>query len=50
MTWKEFKNWVDSKLTEEEQNLELFYIDTGNYPEINKFGLDVYKDKNIAIH
>lgn len=48
MTWKEFKNWVDLQLTEEQQDLELFYIDTGNYPDIKY--LEIYVDKNIAIH
>ena len=45
MTWQEFKNLVEDDGIKD--NDEIFYIDTGDYPDINE--LEARKCKNGVI-
>jgi len=51
MTWNEFKKYVDDRLSDKEKEYTIFFIDTGNYPELTPYDhLEVnVSEKEITI-
>jgi hypothetical protein len=47
MTWKEFKERVEEAGIKD--NDKLFYIDTGNYPDIEDLGINTNKDEGFSV-
>ncbi len=52
MSWDEFKAHVDAKLAEagRDGSIEIFYLDTGNFPTESS-GADAYADsEGLVVH
>lgn len=50
MTWNDFKKKIDNYLsTKEKEELDIFYIDTGNYPDLDRIDIHVNKRDGIII-